>query len=120
MEIKSYRDLRVWQSAMELLVTIYRLTGSYPKQETYGLVSQMRRAATQIPSKIADGHSREHLRDYLSKIHEAIAILADLQTSVEASGLLGYIDEERVQETLRHTESLGKQLYALRNALLRG
>ncbi len=119
MEIKSYRDLRVWQAAMDLSVRIYRLSQDFPKQETYGLTSQMRRAVITIPSRIAEGHTREHLKDYLHLVGLAQATLAELETQVQLSGRLGYLAEEAVGQTLEQAESLGRQLYALRNALMR-
>ena len=63
--MKSFRDLRVWQQSMTLVETIYRLTRRFPKHETYGLMSQLQRAVVSVPSNIAEGHTREHLREYL-------------------------------------------------------
>ncbi|CAN5891284.1 hypothetical protein BH18ACI4_BH18ACI4_10010 [soil metagenome] len=60
----SFRELRVWEAAMNLVEKVYRLTRRFPKQETYGLVSQIQRAAVSIPSNIAEGHTREHLKEY--------------------------------------------------------
>ena len=119
MEIKSYRDLRVWQAAMDLVEVVYRLTLDFPRAELFNLTGQMRRAAVQIPSKIAEGHTAEQLRDYLYNVDAAQKTLANLQTQVEAAGMLGYLSREEVDQTLQRTESLGKQLYALRNALQR-
>ncbi len=78
--VKSYRDLRVWQAAMNLVEQVYRLTRAFPKQETYGLSSQMQRAAVSIPSNIAEGHTREHLKEYLHHLSIAQASLAELET----------------------------------------
>jgi len=80
MGINTFRDLRVWQAAVELVVEVYRLTGVLPKQETYGLVSQMQRAAVSIPSNIAEGHSREHIKEYLHHLSVAQGSLAELET----------------------------------------
>jgi hypothetical protein len=60
--MKSFRELRVWQAAMILVEKVYMLTQDFPKQEMYGLTSQIRRAAVSIPSNIAEGHTREHLK----------------------------------------------------------
>jgi four helix bundle protein len=65
MAVTSYRDLRVWQKGMDLVVTSYEVTKQFPHSELYGLVSQIRRAAISIPANIAEGHGREHLGDYL-------------------------------------------------------
>ena len=65
MTIKSFRDLRVWRAAVDVVESVYRLTQGFPKQEAYGLTSQIRRAAISIPSNIAEGHTREHNKEFL-------------------------------------------------------
>ena len=65
MTIRSYRDLKVWQKAIDLVVQSYRLTKAFQKAETYALSSQIQRAAISIPASIAEGHGREHLGNYL-------------------------------------------------------
>ena len=81
MEIKSYRDLRVWQAGMDLVVRVYRLTQGFPTHELYGLTSQMRRAAVSIPSNIAEGHTRESSKEYLHHLSIAQGSLAELETA---------------------------------------
>jgi four helix bundle protein len=120
MSIKSYRDLRVWQAAMTLAEWVYRISQDFPKPETYSMTLQIRRGATQIPSRIAEGHSSEDLKDYLHQLGRAQTLLADLETQVFLAGRFGYITPEQVDQTLEPTEALGKQLYALRNALRKG
>jgi four helix bundle protein len=66
MEVRSFRDLRVWQGAMDLVEMIYKVSVDSPRHETYGLTSQIRRAAISVPSNIAEGHSRRHLKEYLN------------------------------------------------------
>ena len=63
--VNGYRDLLVWGRAMDLVVETYRLTEAFPREEKYGLVQQLRRAAVSVPSNIAEGHGRDHLGDYL-------------------------------------------------------
>ncbi len=117
--VKSYRELRVWQAAMELVEQIYRLTRSFPQQEKYGLSSQMQRAAVSIPSNIAEGHTREHLKEYLHHLSMAQASLAELETQLEIAKRLEYISPEQLSENFERTQSIGRQLYALRNSLAR-
>lgn len=119
MEIKSYRDLRVWQVGMELVTDVYRFTPTFPKDEMFNLTSGIRRSAITIPSKIVEGHTAETRKDFLYAIDTAQKTLASLQTQIEVAGRLNYLDADLVQKTLAKTESLAKQLYALRNALLR-
>ena len=117
MPIRNYRDLRVWQAAMNLAEWIYLITQDFPKPETYSMTLQVRRGATQIPSRIAEGHSSEDTKDYLHQLAKAQTLLADLETQVILAGRFGYVTEEQVGRTIDQTEALGKQLYSLRNAL---
>jgi four helix bundle protein len=119
MPINSFRDLRVWQAGMDLVEQIYHLTQSFPAQECYGLTSQMRRAAVSIPSNIAEGHTREHSKEYLHHLSMSQASLAELQTQVEIAGRLRYISPQAVNQSLEQAASLSRQLFALRNALLK-
>jgi four helix bundle protein len=114
MNFKSYRDLRVWQAAMELAVWVYRISQTFPRSETYGLMAPIRRGAVTIPSRIAEGHTSEDLKDYLYFIGKAQATLADLETQVLLAGRLSYLSDDQVAQSLQQTEALGKQLYALR------
>ena len=115
--MKSFRELRVWQAAMNLVEKIYRVTQRFPKQETYGLVSQIQRAAVSIPSNIAEGHTREHIKEYLHHLSMAQASLAELETQLEISGRLKYLLSDQLKELLTEVNSLGRQMYALRNSL---
>lgn len=116
--MKSFRELRVWRAAMELVERLYALTQDFPKQETYGLTSQIRRAAVSIPSNIAEGHTREHLKEYLHHLSMAQASLAELETQLEIAVRLRYLRPKVLEGVLNDFSSLGKQMYALRNALV--
>jgi four helix bundle protein len=117
--MKSSRDLRVWQKAMDLVEKVYLLTQKFPREEAYGLQSQTRRAVVSIPSNLAEGHTREHINEYLHHISIAQASLAELETQLEIATRLKYLSTSHWQEALADMTSLGKQLYALRNALVR-
>ena len=119
MEIKGYRDLRVWQAGMELAEEAYKITTNFPDRELYGLTNSIRRAAVNIPSNIAQGHTLETTKDYLYHLNRAQAHLADLQTQLELAGRFRYLTAEQLDQTMDRTISLAKQLYSLRNALLR-
>src|SRR2546421_2509851 len=118
MQIKSFRDLRVWQAGIELVESIYALTAKFPRHELYGLASQMQRAAVSIPSNIAEGHARESTKEYLQHLSIAQASLAELETQLEIAKQLNYISEEGATRLLEKITSLGRQLFALRNALI--
>jgi four helix bundle protein len=117
--VNSFRDLRVWQAAMDLVAEVYRLTQLFPKHETYGLASQIQRAAVSIPSNIAEGHAREHIKEYLHHLSMAQGSLAELETQLEIASRLNYISLDQLNHNLASITSLGKQLYALRNSLTR-
>ncbi|HEX8097579.1 MAG TPA: four helix bundle protein [Pyrinomonadaceae bacterium] len=115
--IKSFRDLRVWQAGMDLVEDVYRLTQTFPKSEVYGLTSQMQRAAISVPSNIAEGHAREHIKEYLHHLSMAQASLAELETQLEIAARLNYLHPEKLKQCLEQTAALGRQLYSLRNSL---
>ncbi|MBT4722760.1 four helix bundle protein [Candidatus Falkowbacteria bacterium] len=81
----SYKELVVWQKAMDLVVAIYELTKNYPSEEKFGLISQMRRAAVSIPSNIAEGRKRKTYKDYGSFLIIAYTSGAELETQIEIS-----------------------------------
>lgn len=118
MEINSFRDLRVWEIGMRLVEDVYRLTKTFPKHETYGLSSQMQRAAVSIPANIAEGHARRHIKEYLHHLSVAQASRAELQTQLEIAVRLKYLSPEQLSSVLDRSVSLARQLHALRNALV--
>jgi four helix bundle protein len=115
--VQGFRELRVWQSGMELLVRVYELTRTLPKTEIYGLSSQLQRAAVSVPANIAEGHSRNHLREYLQFLSIARSSLAEVATYLELIERLSYAPSERTQPLLDLTASLNRQLLALRDSL---
>ena len=112
-----YRDLRVWRGAMDLTVLVYSITKRFPREETYGLASQMRRAAVSLPSNIAEGHTRESRKEYLHFLSVAQASLAELETQAELGLRLGYVTSESYGELAKDFGNLGRQLRRLRQRL---
>ena len=101
--IKSYKDLFVWQKAIDLVIEIYRLTSYFPKTETYGLISQIRRAVVSIPSNIAEGRSRSTRKDFVQFLRIAGGAVAELETQLNISNKLsfvGLIDYNKVSDEL--------------------
>ena len=117
--VRSFRDLRVWQVAMDLVEQVYQLTRGFPKHEMYGLTSQMQRAAISIPSNIAEGHTRAHSKEYLHHLSIARGSLAELQTQLEIARRLMYCSAEEIEPLIMRADSLGKQLYTLRSVVLK-
>jgi four helix bundle protein len=89
----SYRDLIVWQKSMQLVKEVYLLTQNFPKEELYGLVSQVRRCAISIPSNIAEGKGRNSDKDFIRFLQISLGSLYELQTQLELSIQLGYVKD---------------------------
>ncbi|MGO8816539.1 MAG: four helix bundle protein [Terriglobia bacterium] len=113
---KGYRDLKVWQKSMDLVVESYRLAKFLPKSETFGLTSQIQRAAVSIPANIAEGHGREHLGDYLRYLSIANGSLMELETHILIMQRLYTIGSE-AQTALVMTDELGRMLSGLTKSL---
>ena len=92
--MKTFRELIVWQKSMNFVTEIYKITKQFPKDENYGLTSQIRRSAVSIPSNISEGYGREGLNDYLRFLNIAMASLFESQTQLEISYNLAYIKKE--------------------------
>jgi len=107
--MKTYRDLLVWQKSMALVTEVYRMSKSLPKDETYGLASQIRRSAVSIPSNIAEGYGRHSTSDYVRFLHIATGCLYELQTQLEISLNLRYLkktDFDKLYESYREIERM--------------
>ncbi len=115
--IKSYRDLMVWQKAMDLTVLIYALTEGLPRHEEFGLKSQIRRSASSIPANIAEGHGRDHLGDYLHHLSIAKGSLAELETHLLLAVRLGYLTEPQTKESFLSADEVGRMLGGLSSKL---
>ncbi|MBZ5545847.1 MAG: four helix bundle protein [Acidobacteriia bacterium] len=115
--IKSHRDLEVWQEAMKLAEACYQGTGNFPARETYGLASQIRRAAVSIPSNIAEGHGRRSLPAYLNHLSIALGSQAELETQIELAGRLKLLPATSAEEILTKTGHVGRMLHALVQSL---
>jgi len=90
---RNHRNLKVWQEAISLVETVYRLTATFPKEEQYGLTSQMRRAATSVPANIAEGAARSGTRELLHFLSIARGSLSELDTHVEVAKRLGLAEQ---------------------------
>jgi four helix bundle protein len=117
--IKDYRDLIVWQKAMDLVETIYRTTGAFPREEIYGLTSQMRRAAVSIPSNIAEGNGRNTTRDYVHFLGMAYGSVKEVETQILIAERLRYVNSSRSDELVQLTGEIARLISGLMNSLNR-
>ena len=110
---RPHRKLEVWQRSMGLVKAVYGLTRNFPKEETYGLSSQMQRSAVSIPSNIAEGAARKSKAEFLHFLSIAQGSLSELDTQLEIAYMLGYIDKEKRKETLDQITDVFKMLSGL-------
>jgi four helix bundle protein len=100
--LTNYKELDVWRKAYQLCLKVYKATKDFPKDEQYGLISQVRRAVVSIPSNIAEGYGRKSTKEYIQALYIAYGSNCELETQIMLSGDLGYI-EARELATLRET-----------------
>jgi four helix bundle protein len=117
MTVNNYRDLVVWQKAMDLVVLVSRTTAQFPKEEVYGLSCQLRRAAVAIPSNIAEGQGRQTTRDFLHFLAIARGSLNETETQLLIAERLGYLDKPSTTKLLAASCEVGRVLQGLMNAL---
>ncbi len=115
--VQSFKELRVWQGAMALVESVYRMSLEFPAEENYGLKAQIRRAAVSIPSNIAEGQSRTSTKEFLHHLSMAQGSLAEVETQIEISVRLRYLSVEQAAAAVSAIQVLGKQLPALRKTL---
>ena len=113
MSVESYRDLRVWQFGIELAKQCYSLTKSFPKEEMFGLTSQIRRAATSVPANIAEGYGRENTGEYIRFLRISQGSLKELETHLIVSREVDIADRASVKSLLDRTDELGRMLRSL-------
>jgi len=105
--MKSYKDLELWQVSMNFVSEVYTLTKSFPKEELYGLTSQIRRCAISIPSNIAEGSSRKGTKEFIQFLWIANGSLSEFETQIEIAQKLGYLDSiELVIEKVKHIRKM--------------
>lgn len=114
---RNHRELRVWQFAMDFVERVYALTSTFPKEEIYGMTSQMRRAAVSIPSNIAEGATRGTTKELLHFLRIADGSLSELDTQIELAKRLGYLS--KTEDLIEMISQLSRSLAALKSSLNR-
>lgn len=105
----NYKDIKVWQDSMKLAKNIYIITKSFPKDEIYGITSQIRRAAVSIPSNIAEGSAKQSDKEMIQFLYISLGSLPELETQLILSKEIGYFDEDKSNEI----ENIRKQILGL-------
>lgn len=117
MKIQSYRDLEVWQKAMDLAVECYRVTKQFPKEELFGMTSQIRRAAASIPANIAEGQGRQGTKEFLNFLGIARGSLMEVETHLILCQRVGLIQRTDLENILSLTDQISRMLAGLRKSL---
>ena len=117
MKIQHYKDLIVWQKAMDLAEEIHRLSKAFPKEEIYGLTSQIRRAAVSVPSNIAEGHARQSTAEFRNFLSIAQGSLAEVDTQQLLAQRFEYLDPTKAQQAEQLITEIAKMLHSLRAKL---
>jgi four helix bundle protein len=111
--LKNYKELKVWQRSYQICLEIYRITKGFPKEERYGLTSQIRRAAVSVPSNIAEGYGRKTTPEYIRFLYIAYGSNCELETQILLSGDLGYIETGKLEMLLEGIGEVERMLKAL-------
>ena len=114
MEVKSYKDLIVWQKTMGLVAFVYEITRNFPKEELYGLVSQMRRCAISILSNIAEGRGKQSSKEFVRFLDIAYGSASELETQVLISQRIGYLDQSIVESICSKITEISKMLHSMK------
>ncbi len=112
-----YKELKVWQCGMQITRSVYRVTADFPKEEIYGLTSQLRRCAVSIPSNIAEGHARDSRKELARFVSIARGSLAELETQLLIAEDLEFGDREQIRALLDLTNEEGRMLTGFRRSL---
>jgi four helix bundle protein len=116
-KINNYRDLRIWQQAINLAPAVYELLKKFPKEENYALAGQIRRAAVSVPANIAEGQARQHTKEFLQHLCIAKGSIAELDTLLIVAEKLGYLKRQDLEEVEAKMIDLRMPLQGLINRL---
>jgi len=115
--LKTYKELEVWKKSYKLCLAIYGITKGFPKEERYGLSSQIRRAAVSVPSNIAEGYGRKTTQEYIRFLYIAYGSICELETQVLLARDLGYIEPGRIETLKEGMAEVERMLKALIRSL---
>jgi len=113
MKIKSYRDLNIWKRSIGVVEDIYKITKNFPKEEIYGLISQLRRSAVSIPSNIAEGFARFSNKEYKQFLFISLGSCAELSTQTTIAVRMGYLESKKADQLLNEIDEISKMTMSL-------
>jgi len=119
MIIKSYKDLEVWQKSIDIVKEVYAASKSFPKDERFGLTSQIRRSAISIPSNIAEGKSRQHINEYIQFLYIAFGSSSELNTQLLIAGELQFLSNSELCVLTEKLDHVSRMLQNLIKSLKR-
>ena len=115
--LKNFKELIVWQKSYQLCLEVYRITTPFPKEEKYGLTSQIRRSVVSIPSNIAEGYGRKTTLDYIRMLYISYGSVCELETQVLLAGDLGLIEKSEMSTLKKEIAEIERMLKALITSL---
>jgi four helix bundle protein len=104
--MKTHKDLDVWKMSVNLVTDIYKITSKFPKEELYGLTSQIRRSSVSIPSNIAEGAARKSDKEFIQFLHIALGSCMELETQIIISKNLTFVSDSEIEETYKKITSI--------------
>ena len=110
---KPHKKLDAWKLSMDMVIDVYKTTNNFPREEKYGLTDQIRRATVSIPSNIAEGAARQTKKEFTNDLHMAQGSLSELDTQIELTRRLGYLDEETFRNVDKRMERIDKMISGL-------
>ena len=119
MAIFTYRELTVWQKSMQLVTDVYRSTQCFPRDETFGLTSQLKRAVVSVPSNIAEGQGRDSQKEFVRHLSIAYGSLMEVETQLQIACNLGYLTVSGLDHLLSSTAEVGRLINGLSRSLRR-
>ncbi len=115
--MRDYKNIKAYQFADDLVIEVYKVTKDFPKEELYGLTSQLRRAAVSIPANIAEGASRQHKRDYLQFLYVARGSSAETEYLLHLANRLGFLSDDEFDKIDKIKQESAKTLFGLINSV---
>jgi len=116
--MKTHKDLDVWKDGISFVTKVYKMTSSFPKEEIYGITSQIRRASVSIPSNIAEGAARKTANEFRQFLYIALSSAAELNTQIIISNNLGFLDRDQTDNLNSELDSLSRRIQGLIKSLI--